>query len=537
MGYNRPHERSRRGPSLCDKTLALRKRGKKVRIIPHFSLSAAVFPTDFWHYCRNRLRTWLLRDTYALPLDLFRILGGLLCVAYFWTLLLQAEDFSNPDGLLDHVLLQRIFWYTRLSLFHPGLTLPWLYGLLGLAWLGAWGIVLGYRVRLCAGVLFAIAVSTYRWNFLVIYVDDAFMHLLLFWLMLLPVGHTLLPWELRRGWRACLARWRRVTVPGTVQWCFLANVCLIYLVAGLWKLASPLWQQGFALYATLRLPIAHAPDFWGPQHLPLLQVANYLALIVEPLLPILLLCRPGHALKWCGLLGQIGFHLGILLTLRIPFVNLGLLGTALLFFRAEILHWLQRHEAQPVVLSQAPRLERTGWLAVAFLLVLSLAVARRTPVLGLLHQPAYALLWVAGFAQDYRLFDWIDVTNYHVAYRVSTQTPDGTLRPLAASTLFPQSLRATLLQAYLHNVRWMPVPSRHRPALRYSILTRLAQRFCRQQAMATPVTAWARVQRIRPHNVGLNQGQEQFLMTFRCDERGAVVCRTFLAYQHESSCE
>lgn len=458
-------------------------------------------------------------------------------MAYFWALLLQVEEFSNPDGLLDHVLLQRIFWYTRLSLFHPGITLPVLYGLLGLAWLGAWGIVLGYRVRLCAGVLFVIAVSTYRWNFLVIYVDDAFMHLLLFWLMLLPVGQTLLPWELRSGWRACLARWRRVTVPGTVQWCFLANVCLIYFVAGLWKLASPLWQQGFALYAALRLPIAYAPDFWGPQHLPVLQVASYLVLIVEPLLPILLLCRPGHALKWGGLLAQLGLHLGILLTLRVPFVNVGLLGTALLFFRAEILHWLQRHEAHPVVLRQAPRLRRTGWLALAFLLVLSLAVARRTPVLGFLYKPAYALLWVAGFAQDYHLFDWIDVTNYHVTYRISTQTPDGTLQPLAATTLFPRSLRATLLQAYLHNVRWMPVPARHRPALRHSILTRLAQRFCRQQVMTTPVTAWARVQRIRPHNAGLTQGQEQFLMTFRCAEQRAIVCRTFLGSPEETGCE
>ena len=60
------------------------------------------------------------------------------------------------------------------------------------------------------------------------------------------------------------------------------------------EIHQPLWQQGFALYATLRLPIAYAPDFWQPQHLPFLQVMNYLALVVEPLIPMLLLCRPGH---------------------------------------------------------------------------------------------------------------------------------------------------------------------------------------------------------------------------------------------------
>jgi hypothetical protein len=506
------------------------------KIIAHFSAVSAVFHTRVASAARRHLRAWLLSETYALPLDLFRILGGLLCVAYFVSLLVQANDISNPDGLLDHVLMQRILWFTRLSLFHPGITLACLDVLLALASLGAWGIVLGYRVRLCAAVLFVIAVSTYRWNFLVIYVDDAFMHLLLFWLMLLPVGQTLRLWELRQGWHACMARWRRVTVSGTVQWCFLANVCLVYLVAGLWKWTSPLWQQGFALYATLRLPIAYAPDFWQPQYLPLLRVLNYLAMLVEPLIPLFLLCRPGHPGKWFGLLCQLGFHLGILLTLPLPFVNLGLLGTSVLFFRREIVQWLQRGTAQPPALRQAPRLERTGWLALVFLLVLSLAVARGTPVLGALYKPAYALLWVAGIAQEYHLFDWIDRFNYHVTYRVSTRLPDGTTQSLDPASLFPRSLRAMLLQAYVHNVRWMRVPSQHLTALKYSILSRLAQHFCRQQTLTTPVTAWARVQRIRPDNVALTQGQEQFLMTFRCAEQRAVMCWNFLGYPPEASC-
>src|SRR5262249_33828295 len=237
---------------------------------------------------------------------------------------------------------------------------------------------------------FATAVSSSSCSFLVLYCAAPCMHLLLLWFRPRAVGQARLPWDLRQGWHACVARWRRVTVAGTVQWCFLANVCLVYLVAGLWKLTSPLWQQGFALYATLRLPIAYAPDFWQPQHLPFLQVMNYLALVVEPLIPILLLCRPGHPGKWCGLLCQLVFHLGILLTLPLPFVNLGLLGTSVLFFRAEIFQWLQRRAAHSMVLRQKPRLERAGWLALAFLLVLSLAVARGTPVLGVLYKPAYA---------------------------------------------------------------------------------------------------------------------------------------------------
>ncbi|MBM3222335.1 MAG: hypothetical protein FJZ47_00820 [Candidatus Tectomicrobia bacterium] len=506
----------------------------QARIITHFSLVAAIFHAGVWQRLYASLRTHLLRETYALPLDLLRIVGGLLCVAYFLRLLVEAEDFSNPDGVLDHVLLHHIFWFTRLSLWQPGITLPWFYSIFGLACGIAWGIVLGYRVRLCAGVLFVIAVSTYRWNFIVIYVDDAFMHLLLFWLMLLPVGHTLLPWELRQGWRSCWQRWCQKTVPGTVQWCFLANICLLYVVAGLWKLASPLWQQGFALYAILRLPIAHHHDMWGPQHLPFLQVGNYLTMLIEPLLPFLLLCRPGHPAKWCGLLCHVGFHLGIVLTLNIPFVNFGLLATALLFFREEIMGWLQR-EGKPA-LQQAPHYGSSGVLALIFLLVLSLAVVHHIPFIGGLYKPAYALLWMAGITQEYQLFNWIDKTNYHVTYRINTQTADGTIRIINPQTFFPSSLRGTLLQMYLHNIRWMPVPIPYRQPLMQSIMTRLGQRFCRQQNLATPVTVSAHVQRIRPDNLTLTEEDERFLMHFRCAAQQLILCRTFLYVTNAAGC-
>ena len=151
---------------------------------------------------------------------------------------------------------------------------------------------------------------------------------------LLPVGKTLVCRELIQQGHRCLGRWSTVTVPGTGMRCFLGNVCLVYLVAGLWKLESPMWRQGFALYTVLRLPIAYQPDLWGPQHLLWLQVGTYVALVIEPLIPWLLTRRRGHPLKWLGLLAQLGFHLGIVATLRVPFANLGL-ASAVLLFRAE----------------------------------------------------------------------------------------------------------------------------------------------------------------------------------------------------------
>jgi hypothetical protein len=449
-------------------------------------------------------------------------------MAYFLRLLLEVRDVSSPDGLIDHAFQAHLFWFTRLSLFQPGLSTAFFYGIYTAGCLGAWGLVLGYRVKLCAALLFVIAVSHYRWNFLVFSVDDSLIHLFLFWLLLLPVGHTLCLQDWLRQRTHCLARWSQVTVPGGALRCFLGNICLVYLVSGLWKLESPLWRQGFALYATLRLPIAYAPDFWQPEHLPFLRVSTYVVFILEPLLPLLLLQRPGHPLKWCGLLGQLGFHLGIIVTLRVPYANLGLLASAVLFFREELMRALLQRQQCTVVLRQTGSLDRLGRIALVFLLVLTLAMLRRLPGIGMVHMPAYALLWVAGIAQDYQLFNWIDKKNYYVVHFVTAQMPGHPPQSLDATMLFPRSLRSTLLQTYLRDVRWMPLPPQHRPALKQILLQRFAQRFCTRYPTTARVNAGAVIQRILPENSALTRGRKQFWMEFRCVDGHAILCRTML---------
>ena len=65
----------------------------------------------------SRLTTALSRPTYALPVDLLRVLVGLLSFSYFLRTFFDAEDFSCPNGLIDHELSYELFWYTRWSLF------------------------------------------------------------------------------------------------------------------------------------------------------------------------------------------------------------------------------------------------------------------------------------------------------------------------------------------------------------------------------------------------------------------------------------
>jgi hypothetical protein len=175
-------------------------------------------------------------------------------------------------------------------------------------------------------------------------------------------------------------------------------------------------------------------------------------------------------------------------------------------------------------------------VALIFLVVLTLAMMRRLPVVGEVHKPAYALLWLAGIAQDYQLFNWIDRKNFYTQHRVILTHRDQTTQVLDPTQLFSPSLRAVLLQSYLHDVRWIAVPPRHRPALKRSLLSRLAQRFCRRHPAAGQVTVWSTTQRIRPANVALTRGRNRFLMTFVCAEEDAVLCQTMLDRRGTTNC-
>jgi hypothetical protein len=307
----------------------------------------------------------------------------------------------------------------------------------------------------------------------------------------------------------------------------IGNVCLVYLVAGLWKFESPMWHEGTAVYAILRLPIAHMPEFWRPEHLPWLRVANYGALVIEPALPALLLLRRGHPLKWFGLAAQLSFHLGIIATLRIPYANIALMATAVLFFRDELMSGVFGGRKSPPRRLRTPLRDWGGHLALAFLICLTLAMMRRLPVVGVVHKPAYALLWMVGIAQDYQLFNWIDRKNFRVHYHVIATEPDGQRHALPAEQLFPDSLRATLLQSYIQNVRWIAVPKQYRAALKRAIVERLAERFCRLYPLEGYVSAWSVIQRVRP-GLKISRGYRRFLMRFQCEATGAVTLKTML---------
>ena len=480
---------------------------------------------------------------YALPLDLFRILVGLLSCAYFAHTLWEVGDISAPNGLIDHHLSLQMFPYTNWSLFRDGMSSS----LLRVCFLGgilvSGTLAVGYRPTLCAAFLYVLAVSTYRWNYLVLYIDDAIVHWTLLWVVLLPVGHTLVWRDWRKEGKEAMTRWRRRQVPGVALRCFLVNLGMIYGAAGLWKWTSPMWRDGSALFAILKLPIAWTPHIWEAGHLPWLKVANYLALAIEPLFVLLLVLTPGRPLKWALLGGVVAFHGGIIATLKIPYANLACLAAGVLWGRHELMAAVGMRErtagtgswgwrgAGAVILTSClglqavcdfakPRWRYSDWSE-------RRPVPEQKGLVNDLHRAVYTVLWLGGVAQSYRLLDWIDSRNYHARYKVRERTAGQQWVPVGATNLFPDSMRSCLLQTYLYGINWRSIPPDRETALHASLLQRFAARYCRERSaeeLEVEVDTW--IQRITADNPRLKRGCYHPLMAFTCRAGEAYLSET-----------
>lgn len=503
--------------------------------------------------------------TSALPIDIFRVLVGLLSSAYFFHLFAQVADFSGPDGLIDHTLTRQLFWYTKVGVFGPAMSASAFKIVYLAAAIASWALVIGYRVKPVAAALFVIAVSAYRWNFLVIYVDDAIMHLVLFWLILLPIGKTLILSEWLRDREKAIERWNVEIVSGGAVRCFLVNLALVYVVAGLWKWTSPMWRDGTALYAALRMPISYRPDFWRPEHLQMLKLANYGAMTLEPIFPAMFVLPTNHRLKWALLAAAVAFHFGIVATMMIPYANLACVAAAAIVFRHEIMVWVAGRRGSPSP-SYTPASSRLCTVtSLAFVFVLTLAMigevqvpswrfsSRReksVPIAGAImtdshallggsaildqatdgrvgfmhseHNVFYTPLWFIGIAQSYRLFDWIDDRNFHVRYQVTERRENGSTRSVDPLELFPSSLRSVLLQGYLHDVTWGRVPRSRSREFKSALFGRFANRFCRAHSGAGQIEVRAEVERLG-HDRPTTAATPELMMLFDCNGATSVV--------------
>lgn len=482
-----------------------------------------------------RLHEALAAPVHALPLDVFRVLAGVVLFVYFLQALRQARDFSDPDGLIDHGLCAKLLPPTRWSLFQPGMP----GSLFRVAYWGACVaslfVAVGFHPRLAAAYLFLVASSSYRWNVLAAYLDDAIVHVVCLWLVLLPVGSTLaLP---------DLAAHAGATVPGTAPRAFMANMALVYVVAGLYKFTSPMWRNGSAMHAALKMPVSRAPDFWTLAHRPFLRAVTWAALVLEPLFALVFVLPDGSPAKWVLGAGAAVFHLGIVATLKIPYSNLLMFAALAVPFGPETTG-RSGPEAVVPALAVPPPLSPAEYAAVALVAALvtmfvweAVRTRRRLGkpwAAGAWSNPVCPVLWLAGVFQSYRLFDWVDDRNYHVRYELRrlarpvvppvVQPTDPPPVPPPSRSLFPNGMRYLLLQSYLLGNVWLQLDERARAAVRRSLLIRHAERFARLQADESgDLEVHAVVQRVTADNLDLTRPERRFLMRFSYRDGKAVM--------------
>jgi len=492
----------------------------------------------------------LMASTYALPIDIFRVLVGLLSFTYFLRTYAETQDFSSPDGLIDHELCQDLYPATRLSLFQHGYGLLFFQFMFILACVASVLVILGSAVKMATAFLFLIAVSTYRWNFLVLYVDDAIMHLLLFWLLLLPVGHTLVLEDFLVG-RASFDMWKTITVPGFTMRLFLFNLGLLYLTAGLWKWTSPMWRNGTALYAVLKMAISRGPQYWQSRHLPFLRIMNYTALVVEPIFPLMFLLSTNSIIKWILLTVFIGFHAGIIITMKIPFANIAMLGSTVIIFRNELMNLILKETPLQQQDHNIRQPDFSEIIALSLVICLTLMVIwdRRSrkiriplpkndsDIMGFHQNPMYGPLWVLGMAQSFRLFDWIDDRNYHCSYEIVRTASDEQSSSVDVQELFPLSTRNVLLQSYLFGNLWRTIDPSRLGQLRHTIFQRYARRYCHNNRETSIIEVFVTVQRVTSDNLSLNRGIRRLMMRFACQDGKHILyynCLTPERFDHDT---
>jgi hypothetical protein len=297
----------------------------------------------------------------------------------------------------------------------------------------------------------------------------------------------------------------------------------------------------------MQLPISYAYQAWKPQYSSLFIPLNYLALVFEPLFPLLCLLRPGR-MKYCLGMALAAFHTFIIVTMKLPFANLLCLGAISIIFRKELMQ--SALKVRNTGLHSAARRYRIGapgivglsvvvLLALAMLSSVNLADWRRpmransnnaevenrtesAEGLGPFQRPFFAALWAVGLAQQYQLLNWIDDRNYLYTYSVIERDSKGNNFRIDPNRMFPMNPRSVILQSYMHGVVWDELPADMRGPLRDSLKLRYATRYCRAFDPKGEIHVQSTVERVRGGAQHHSERIDNLLMVFTCQGGGPV---------------
>ena len=294
------------------------------------------------------------------------------------------------------------------------------------------------------------------------------------------------------------------------------------------KVFSEMWYTGFAMYPILLIPISRVSEFIKPEHLEIMRIVTYSSLLVEIIIPILLLQRKGSWLKYIGLVLMVSFHVFIIATLRIPFANIAMMGSALLFFREELMDYFHNKSAISDSLGSVKRFNYSGVIALIFFILVITSTTRHIPHVKVIADIPTRILFVAGVMQNYQLFDWINRFNYKIE-KEEYFKPAGSDSKIKLNhkDFLPDAVRYNLFQLRFHGVRWLLwIRGEKRYELRRDIPKRIAAKYCRELDQDGEVFLSTKIQRITEYNYDFKKKPKIVRFKFSCVD-GKAVNRTF----------
>jgi hypothetical protein len=243
---------------------------------------------------------------------------------------LDLEFFFSDSGIVKSSVLSDLlpmsYRYSLLEVFH-GTTALWI--LNGLLLVSLLTLAFGVYPRISALIAEVIHVSFLHRDMTVSYGIDLIAAFFLLYLCFADYGTDGKPSD-RSSLRATL---------GSVAFrlCQI-QLCVIYGYSGLQKLRGPTWWKGEGIWAALANSQMARWDFSWVAHFPVvLAAASFSSLVWEIYFPALIWIKP---LRYPVLIFGVLLHIGIALTISIPFFGLIMIASYALFIDAAHLNSL-----------------------------------------------------------------------------------------------------------------------------------------------------------------------------------------------------
>ena len=271
--------------------------------------------------------TWFIADRHAdYGVAVMRIAAGAFLLGWLVLNLPVASRIWGPGSQYWQPYREILGYDAPFNaLQHAGPGLFWLWYLVTIALVIAF--LLGWRTRIVTPLLFLAYTTLNGQNTPISDGGNYFIRIMLIYLILMDVSRR---WSLdaRRRARSEKPETQTGSVLHNIGLCLVvAQICIVYLEAGLYKVQGSLWQNGTAVYYPLQSvaygPFPEVADLLTRFALPVV-IATYATVLAQIAFPFLLFHRVTRRFALVILLGM---HLSIAVLMGLPFFS-GIMASA-----------------------------------------------------------------------------------------------------------------------------------------------------------------------------------------------------------------